>query len=185
MAKLIAAIIKLLAAIFGGGSKPAPTKAPKPVDKPAPKPAASGKIRKIKNIDKIKEHEGLRLQAYLPTPNDVWTIGYGHTSTAKKGMVITEERAEALLRQDIAWVEDAINKNVVVPLTQNQYDALASLIYNIGAGAFSKSTLLRLLNTGDYEGAANQFPRWNKQKGKVLKGLTRRREEERQLFLEK
>jgi len=180
VANLISVIIKLLAAIFGGS-----TRAPKPVDKTTPKPAPTGKVRKIKNIDKIKEHEGLRLEAYLPTPNDVWTIGYGHTSTAKKGMVISEEQAEALLRKDIAWVEDAINKNVVVPLNQNQYDALASLIYNIGAGAFSKSTLLRLLNMGDYEGAANQFPRWNKQKGKVLKGLTRRREEERQLFLEK
>lgn len=183
MAKLIAAIIKLLAAIFGGGSKPAPTKAPKPVDKPAPRPAASGKIRKIKNIDKIKEHEGLRLQAYLPTPNDVWTIGYGHTSTAKRGMVITEEQAEALLRKDIAWVEEAINTKVVVPLNQNQYDALASLIYNIGAGAFGKSTLLRMLNAGDYKGAADQFLRWDKQKGKTLRGLTRRRQEERELFL--
>lgn len=177
MAQIIAAILKLLAAIFGGVSKPAPTKAPKSVEKP------SGKIRKIKNIDKIKEHEGLRLQAYLPTPNDVWTIGYGHTSTAKKGMVITEEQAEALLRKDIAWVEEAINTKVVVPLTQNQYDALASLIYNIGAGAFSKSTLLKMLNAGDYKGAADQFLRWDKQKGKTLRGLTRRRQEERELFL--
>lgn len=179
MGKLIEAILKILTLIFVG--KPTPETAPKNTQI-----AVKGKApHKIKNIDKIKEHEGLRLEAYLPTPNDVWTIGYGHTSTAKKGMVISEEQAEALLRKDIAWVEDAINKNVVVPLNQNQYDALASLIYNIGAGAFSKSTLLRLLNTGDYEGAANQFPRWNKQKGKVLKGLTRRREEERQLFLEK
>lgn len=179
MGKLIEAILKILALIFSG--KKAPESTPKKTQI-----TTKGKApKRVKNIDKIKEHEGLRLQAYLPTPNDVWTIGYGHTSTAKRGMVITEEQAEALLRKDIAWVEDAINTKVVVPLNQNQYDALASLIYNIGAGAFSSSTLLRLLNMGDYEGAANQFPRWNKQKGKVLKGLTRRREEERQLFLEK
>lgn len=183
MGKLIEAILRILALIFSGKKEPsAPVEKPKRTEKSKSSPT---KTHKVKNIDKIKEHEGLRLEAYLPTPNDVWTIGYGHTSTAKKGMVISEEQAEALLRKDIAWVEDAINKNVVVPLNQNQYDALASLIYNIGAGAFSKSTLLRLLNMGDYEGAANQFPRWNKQKGKVLKGLTRRREEERQLFLEK
>lgn len=178
MGKIIEAILKILALIFG--DKKDPETAPKPT-----KVVVKGKPRKVKNIDKIKEHEGLRLQAYLPTPNDVWTIGYGHTGTAHKGMVITEERAEALLRQDIAWVEDAINKNVVVPLTQNQYDALASLVYNIGAGAFAKSTLLRMLNMGDYKGAADQFLRWDKQKGKTLKGLTRRRAEERDLFLEK
>ena len=97
--------------------------------------------------------------------------------------MITEEQAEALLRKDIAWVEDAINTKVVVHLNQNQYDALASLIYNIGAGAFSKSTLLKMLNAGDYKGAAEQFLRWNRQKGKVLNGLTRRRQEERELFL--
>lgn len=138
---------------------------------------------KIKNIDIIKKHEGLRLEAYLPTPNDVWTIGYGHTHTTKQGMKITEAQAEALLRKDIAWVEEAVNKFVVVPLTQNQFDALASFVFNVGEGAFSKSTLLRLLNSGDYEGAANQFLRWNKQKGRILKGLTKRREEERKLFL--
>ena len=68
---------------------------------------------------------------------------------------------------------------------QNQFDALSSLVFNIGEGGFSSSTLLRLLNSKDYEGAANQFPRWNKQKGRVLNGLTKRRQEERQLFLKK
>lgn len=188
MGKLIAAILKILALIFNStkGASPdglAGKKAPETTPK-KPQIIVKGKApKKVKNIDMIKEHEGLRLQAYLPTPNDVWTIGYGHTGSAHKGMVITEERAEALLRQDIAWVEDAINKNVVVPLTQNQYDALASLIYNIGAGAFAKSTLLRMLNMGDYAGAAEQFGRWNRQKGKVLNGLTRRRQEEKELFL--
>ena len=138
---------------------------------------------KVHNIDIIKKHEGLRLEAYLPTPNDVWTIGYGHTHTTQKGMKITEGQAESLLRKDITWVEKAVNKLVVVPLTQNQFDALSSLVFNIGEGGFSSSTLLRLLNVGDYEGSANQFLRWNKQKGRVLNGLTKRREEERKLFL--
>jgi GH24 family phage-related lysozyme (muramidase) len=141
------------------------------------------KYMKVHNIDIIKKHEGLRLEAYLPTPNDVWTIGYGHTHTTKQGMKITAGQAESLLRKDITWVEKAVNKLVVVPLTQNQFDALASFVFNVGEGAFSSSTLLRLLNSGDYEGAANQFLRWNKQKGRVLNGLTKRREEERKLFL--
>lgn len=141
------------------------------------------KYMKVHNIDIIKKHEGLRLEAYLPTPNDVWTIGYGHTHTTKQGMKITAGQAESLLRKDIAWVEKAVNTLVVVPLTQNQFDALSSFVFNVGEGAFSSSTLLRLLNSGDYEGAANQFLRWNKQKGRVLNGLTKRREEERKLFL--
>lgn len=138
---------------------------------------------KIRNIGIIKKHEGLRLEAYLPTPNDVWTIGYGHTHTAKQGMKITEPQAEELLRRDIAWAENAVNKSAVVPLTQNQFDALVSFVFNVGEGAFGSSTLLRMLNAKDYEGAANQLLRWNKQKGRVLNGLTKRREEERKLFL--
>ncbi len=173
MGKLIEAIIKILALIFGGKATPeAPTK--------EVEVAVKGKI---KNIEMIKKHESLRLDAYLPTPNDVWTIGYGHTKTAKPGMKITAAKAEELLCGDLAWVEASIAKNVKVPLTQNQYDALASLIYNIGATAFAKSTLLKMLNQGDYHGAADQFLRWDKQKGKTLRGLTRRREEERMLFL--
>ena len=136
----------------------------------------------VKDVELIKESEGLRLEAYLPTPNDVWTIGYGHTKTAKKGMRITLAGAEALLYQDLAWVEAAIDTYVQVPLNQNQYDAIASFIYNVGATAFRKSTMLKLLNAGDYDGAANQFPRWNKQKGKVLNGLTKRRQKEKTLF---
>lgn len=145
----------------------------------------------VKNIELIKRHEGLRLQAYLPTPNDRWTIGYGHTKTAHKGMIITNERAEELLRQDVAWVEACIAKLVKVKLTQNQYDALASLIYNIGEGNFTKSSVLRELNEGNYQAAADAFLMWNKQRSKttgklnVLKGLTKRRAEERQLFLTK
>lgn len=143
---------------------------------------------RIKNVDAIKEHEALRLTAYLPTKDDVWTIGYGHTKTARQGMVITEAQAEQLLRDDLEWVEAAIDKLVKVPLTQNQHDAVGSLIFNIGGGAFSKSTVLRRLNAGDYRGAADAFLMWNKQRDKqtgkmnVLRGLTKRRQQERDLF---
>lgn len=138
---------------------------------------------KVKNINLIKEGEGLRLKAYLPTPNDVWTIGYGHTKGVRPGMVITEQQAEQFLRQDIAWVEEALNRYVTVPLNQNQFDALASWVFNVGAGALKSSTLLKKLNAGDYQGAANELSRWNKQKGRVLTGLTNRRAKERELFL--
>jgi len=143
---------------------------------------------RIKNIDAIKEHEALKLTAYLPTKNDVWTIGWGHTKTDKQGMVITEAQAEQLIRDDLAWVEDAIDNLVKVSITQNQRDALGSLIFNIGATSFSKSTVLRKLNAKDYLGAADAFLMWDKQKDKQtgemvrLKGLTKRRQQERNLF---
>lgn len=133
----------------------------------------------------IKAHEGLRLQAY-PDPasgGHPWTIGYGHTSGVKPGDKITEEEADAFLAEDLVWVEHTINALVKVPLTQPQFDALASLIFNIGARAFEKSTLLRLLNSGDYLGASVQFERWVHAAGKVMPGLRRRRREERDLFL--
>jgi len=132
----------------------------------------------VSDVSLIKEFEGLRLRAYIPLPNDGWTIGYGHTATAHSGMVITEEEAERLLRVDILWVEEAINRNVGVALTQNQYDALASWVYNLGETNLRKSTLLRKLNEGDYRGAGKEFLRWNKYKGETLSGLTRRREAE-------
>lgn len=143
---------------------------------------------RIKNVDAIKDHEALRLTAYLPTKNDVWTIGWGHTKTAKQGMVITEAQAEQLLRDDLVWVEAAIDRMVKAPITQNQRDALGSLIFNIGATNFSKSTVLRKLNAKDYKGAADAFLMWDKQKDKqtgqmvALRGLTRRRQQERDLF---
>jgi lysozyme len=103
-------------------------------------------------------------------------------------MVITVAQAEALLRDDLAWVEDTIDALVKVPITQNQRDALGSLIFNIGRPNFSKSTVLRKLNAGDYRGAADAFLMWNKQRDRktgqmnVLRGLTKRREQERAMF---
>lgn len=137
----------------------------------------------IQNDQLIKDWEELRLKAYLPTPNDRWTIGWGHTHTTKKGMVITKAEAQELFEQDTAWVEKTLADLVKVKLNQNQYDALASLVFNIGRSKFSTSTLLRKLNAGDYEGAANEFPKWRKQKGKVLRGLVRRRAQEMEYFL--
>lgn len=138
---------------------------------------------KIYNDNLIKKWEELRLEAYLPTPNDVWTIGWGHTRTAYKGMTVTKEQAAVLFDEDVRWVENALAKHVKVELTQNQYDALASLVFNIGETNFRNSTLLRKLNAGDYEGAANEFHRWKYQNGVVLRGLVRRRAEEAEYFL--
>lgn len=134
-------------------------------------------------LDLIKQFEGLRLQAYMPTPIDIPTIGYGHTKTAKIGMKITEKGADMLLKQDLAWAETAVNKHVKVALTQPQYDALCSFVYNLGATNFRRSTLLKRLNEGNYTEASKELLRWDKQGKKVLRGLTRRREAERSLFI--
>ena len=135
------------------------------------------------NKQTIKDHEGLRLTAYQDG-GGVWTIGYGHTgSDVREGLTIPLSEAERLLTRDLRTAEGYVNGAVKVKLTQNQFDALVSFVYNIGGDAFEKSTLLRLLNAGEYEGAANQFLRWNKDNGKVIDGLTNRRRKERDLFL--
>jgi lysozyme len=138
-------------------------------------------------LNHIKKHEGWRSKAYKD-PVGVWTIGYGHTSRAgapkvKAGMQITQEYGEEILKNDIKTFENIIKSLVFVPLNPNQYSALVSFTYNVGGGNLKRSTLLRLLNEGKYQGAADQFPRWNRAGKKVLKGLTRRRAEERSLFL--
>jgi lysozyme len=146
-------------------------------------------IRTIRDKNLIKESEGLSLVAYLPTPNDVPTIGWGHTSDVHMGQTITLAQAEVYLTADLKWVEAAILGSIKVPLNQNQFDALAGLIFNIGAPRFNKSTVRRKLNGRDYLGAANAFLMWNKQRNdntgklEVLKGLTIRRNKERTLFL--
>ena len=176
MEQFIRAIISLLRGLLGALATPAPKSAPKP---------PHGRPTGVSDVSEIKESEGLRLTAYKDVVG-VWTIGYGHTKTAKEGMRITAAGAEHLLRSDLEWVEGVINNSVKVPLKQNEYDALASLIYNIGGPAFKRSTMLRLLNNGaDRVDVANEFLRWNKAGGKVSKGLTNRRERERQLFLGK
>lgn len=135
----------------------------------------------------IQGFEGLRLKAYDDGVG-VWTIGFGTIKypngvKVKKGDVCTKEQASEYMRHDLATFIKAVNKLVKVPVNQNQFDALVSLIYNIGETNFSNSTLLKKLNAGDYAGAANQFPAWNKAKGKVLQGLVNRRAAEREYFL--
>ena len=133
-------------------------------------------------VNLIKSFEGMELEAYLDAV-DVWTIGYGHTKTAEPGMVITEAKAEELLREDLAEFEEAVTEAVEVSINFNQFSALVSFCFNLGADSLFQSTLLKLLNQGDFQGAADQFPRWNKAGGQELEGLTRRRKAERALFL--
>lgn len=132
----------------------------------------------------IQSFEKCRLHAYLPTPNDVPTIGWGSTEDVRMGDVWTQEQADERFMRDIEWAEDCVNKAVTAQLRQNEFDACVSLCFNIGCAAFGKSTLARMLNAGDYDGAAAQFARWDKQKGQVLAGLTRRRAAEAALFEE-
>ena len=116
------------------------------------------------------------------------TIGYGHTGTNAKGEslqegdTVTPEQAKRLLYEDVLWAEDAVNEQRL-HLTQNQFDALVSFVFNVGATAFAHSTLLKKLKSCDFEDAADEFLRWNKAGGKALRGLTTRREVERDLFL--
>lgn len=138
-------------------------------------------------IDLIKEFEGFRSNAYR-CPAGVVTIGIGTTVYAngqrvQMGDTITEKEAERELRSAIKVYEDAVRRNVTVPLTQGQFDALVSFTYNCGVGALEASTLLKKLNYKDYQGAANELPKWNKGGGRVLPGLVRRREAEKVLFL--
>ena len=140
-----------------------------------------------RGISFIKQFEGLRLTAYKDAVG-VLTIGYGWTQPVdgkpiRPGMTIKEEAAERLLRSGLVSYESDVSKLVKVKLTQGQFDALVSFAYNLGARALSTSTLLQKLNAGDYAGAADEFPRWNKAGGKELPGLTQRREAERALFL--
>ncbi|MGR2662499.1 lysozyme [Chromobacterium haemolyticum] len=138
-----------------------------------------------KGITLIQKSEGLRLKAYQDSVG-VWTIGYGHTGPdVTPGLVITQAQADALLARDLEQFEAGVARLVKVPLNQNQFDTLVCFSFNLGLGALQGSTLLRLLNAGDYAGAAAQFPRWNKAGGKVLPGLTRRRVAEQALFLGK
>lgn len=133
----------------------------------------------------IKQWEGLKLRAYYDASKPPkLTIGYGHTGPdVKPGMVITEEQATALLRADIEWAEAAVNVDVKVALNDNQFAALVSFVFNIGASAFAKSTLLRKLNAGDYDGVPNELGKWvNAGANKKVKGLANRRAAEAGLW---
>lgn len=153
---------------------------------------ASLERRSISNagLAMIKRFEGLRLVAYQDSVG-VWTIGYGHTRAVRSGDVCTEAEADTFLRDDCREAEVGVNWLIKVPITQSQFDALMSFSFNLGtdidedfkAEGLGDSTLLKKLNLGDHQGAADEFLRWNKAGGKVLAGLTARREAERELFL--
>ena len=132
-------------------------------------------------LNLIKHFEGCELQAYK-CPAGVWTIGYGHIKGVSEGMTITQDEAEQMLIDEMAEYEGYVNKLVTVELNQNQFDAMVSWVYNLGGGNLSASTLLKVLNAGDYDGVPAQMMRWNKAGGKVLEGLTKRRQAEADLF---
>ena len=144
--------------------------------------AQSGGKTSESGIRLITSFEGIKLHAYDDGVG-VWTIGIGTTvypngERVKRGDSCTEEQAREYLAHDLKKFEACVNQYVRVSLNQHQYDALISLVYNIGAGAFRGSTLLKKLNTGDYTGAADEFLRWNKGGHRVLPGLDRRRKSE-------
>lgn len=146
--------------------------------------AQERQVRKIgeRGLAIIKRTESLRLEAY-PDTGDVPTIGWGHTRGVALGLTCIETQAEAWLREDCADAEDAVSQYIAVPLSQNQFDALVSFTFNVGGGALRTSTLRKMLNAGNYVGAADQLLRWNKDNGVVLNGLVTRRAAERNLFL--
>ncbi|HEY9700177.1 MAG TPA: lysozyme [Trichocoleus sp.] len=154
-----------------------------PIANPNPTPTPGGRRQiNAKGLRLLKSFEGLRLNAYLDAVG-VWTIGYGTTSGVYPGMQITEAQAEEFLRRDLRRFEATVIDLVSVSLNDDQFSALVSFTYNVGEGAFEDSTLRRLLNQRDYQGAADQFLRWNLGDGVELPGLTRRRRAERALFL--
>lgn len=135
----------------------------------------------------IRQYEGFRAKPYL-CPAGVWTIGYGSTRYADNCAVqptdpaITQAQADAIMQATLGQYEDAVNRYVQVPLTQNKFDALVDFAYNAGAKNLLNSTLLRKLNIKDYAGAAKEFSKWVYADGAVLPGLVKRRDGEKTLF---
>jgi lysozyme len=136
-------------------------------------------------IDLIKRYEGFSATAYADpaTGGEPFTIGYGHTKGVKYGDQTDIEQATRWLLDDVREALDAVQDGVRVPLEQNQIDALASFIYNVGVGNFMRSTLLKRINEQKFDQAADEFLRWDHAAGKVMPGLTRRRVAERKMFL--
>ena len=141
-----------------------------------------------KGVDFIKSHEALRRKAYQDSKGK-WTIGWGHTKGVKPGDVITREQAEQFIRDDFAWVERTLNADLVAgrdnPLvTQNEFDALCSLVFNIGSQAYLESTVRRKIKQGDKMAAARAFKMWVYSEHKFIQGLANRRADETRLFLQ-
>ena len=132
-------------------------------------------------VSLIRQWEGVRLEAYRDL-GGVWTVGYGHTATAREGMTITEAEAERLLRADLEGFQNAVNDAVRVELTPGQFAALVSWTYNIGVTAMRRSTLIKRLNAGDYEAVPAELAKWNKVDGRRVAGLANRRAAEAGLW---
>lgn len=140
-------------------------------------------------VQHVKRFEGCKLTAY-PDPGskngEPWTIGYGHTSDGflkvEKGLRITQDVADGALENDLNEIAAAVERLVKVKLNDNQFGALVSFTFNVGVGAFSKSTLLKKLNAGNYDAVPGELARWNKNDGKVMTGLTNRRAAEAGLW---
>lgn len=130
----------------------------------------------------IKHFESLRLNAYQDSVG-VWTIGYGHTEGVARGQSISAHQAEVILSTDIERFEDACTPMMPEGANENEFSACVAFAFNVGVRAFATSTLLKKFKAGDTDGAAAEFPRWNKAGGQPLAGLTSRRMAERTLFL--
>ena len=135
-------------------------------------------------VELIRHFEGCRFDAYL-CPAGVWTIGYGHTADVKEGDTIDQEAAEAFLIEDLESFERDVTRLVEVPLTQQQFDALVSWTFNLGAGNLAESTLLKKVNNYQYAEVPEQMMRWVRAGGQVLDGLVKRRAAEAALFQNK
>ena len=140
-----------------------------------------------KNGAKLTEQfEGCKLTAY-PDPGtggSPWTIGYGHTGPeVHLGLTITQEQAEELLMEDVKKAAATVNTKVTTDITQEEFDALVDFVFNVGAGNFNASTLLKKVNTGDIHGAADEFLKWDMAAGKHIAGLLKRRHAEAEEFL--
>ncbi len=135
-----------------------------------------------KGLDLIKYFEGLRLKAYKDAIGKL-TIGFGHTGPdVTPGLVIDQQKANELLSKDVKWAETAVNHAVKVPINTNQFSALVCFTYNVGSGNLNQSGLLKDINEGKFEEAADGFGKWIYAKGKSLSGLVARREKEKELF---
>jgi lysozyme len=135
-------------------------------------------------VELVKHFEGFRAKPYR-CPAGVPTIGYGHTEgVSLSDPPITREPAAALLEGDLAVFAAGVARLLTVPVAQNQFDALVSFAYNVGLGNLQRSTLLKMVNSGDLASAAREFAKWTKAKGVELPGLVRRRAAERALFEE-
>lgn len=132
-------------------------------------------------LELIKKFEGLRLAVYKDAVG-IPTVGYGHVTNLPVGTSITQEEANSLLKVDLERFEKGVSGLVSAPVTDNQFSALVCFAYNVGIGNLEKSTLLKKLNIGDYDGAALEFPKWAKAGGKELSGLLKRRQAEEALF---